>query len=257
MGDLYVRKTAWYGCRRDTRDARDLPFKPRAIKLPRAVDLRPLCPPVMDQGNLGSCTANGITGVLRYLLAKAKKPDCELSRLQLYYDEREVEDCVNEDTGAEIRDGIKCAASLGVAHETLWPYNIDTYKMKPGPNVYSDALQFKALTYERVPVRSTSVKQALAMGYPVVIGISLYESFESEEVGRTGMVPMPKKRRGKITEEMVGGHCMYVTGYGQRHGHFTVRNSWATDWGDNGDCYIPQEYIGSDLYGSDYWIIKT
>jgi hypothetical protein len=59
-----------------------------------AVDLRPHCPPVMDQGELGSCTAHGITGALRYEMKRAGQPDVPLSRLQLYFDERAIEGTV-------------------------------------------------------------------------------------------------------------------------------------------------------------------
>jgi hypothetical protein len=48
----------------------------------------------------------------------------KLARLQLYYDERKAEGSVSSDSGAEIRDGIKCAAKIGVGHERLWPYDI-------------------------------------------------------------------------------------------------------------------------------------
>jgi C1A family cysteine protease len=63
-------------------------------------------------------------------------------------------------------------------------------------------------------------------------------------------VPMPGNN-----EPMIGGHCMLTVGYGQKPGCFTVRNSWGADWGDQGDCYIPERYLGSSEFGSDYWII--
>ena len=241
-----------YGCNRDAEDARDHPFLPRAVQLPPSVDLRPHCPPVMDQGQLGSCTAHGITGALRYELIKSGHKDVPLSRLQLYFDERALEGTINSDSGAQIRDGIKCAAKNGVAHEALWPYRIDRFRQKPSANVYADAVQFEALSYERVAVDAVAVKSALAQGFPVVIGVTLYDSFESQAVARTGMVPMPEPGEG-----VAGGHCMYVVGYGQKPGTFTVRNSWGASWGDGGSCYLPEAYLGSPKLGSDYWIIKT
>jgi C1A family cysteine protease len=114
-------------------------------------------------------------------------------------------------------------------------------------------VQFEALSYERVAVDAVHIKTALAQGFPVVIGISLYESFESDAVSHTGVVPMPKLPK----EQMIGGHCMYVVGYGQKPGTFTVRNSWASDWGDKGDCYFSEAYLGSPKFGSDYWIIMN
>jgi C1A family cysteine protease len=249
----FIRSPKWYGCRPDTLDPRDRVSMATVDELPPSVDLRPLCPPVMDQGALGSCTANAITGALRYNLRFFGKPDVPLSRLQLYYDERAVEGTINEDSGAEIRDGIKCANKSGVAHETLWPYDIGAYTREPPASIYEDAAFFQALTYERVSVDVQSIKTALARKFPVVIGISLFESFESDEVARTGIVPMPNLD----SEQLIGGHCMYVVGYGQKPGYFTVRNSWHDDWGDRGDCYIPENYLGSPDYGSDYWIISS
>lgn len=154
------------------------------------------------------------------------------------------------DAGAEIRDGIKSANKRGVGHETLWPYRIRKYRDRPSDAVYADARKFKALSYQRVEVNAAALRQAIAMGHTPVIGVTLFESFESDDVAKSGMVPMPAKH-----EATVGGHCMYVVGYGQRPGTFTVRNSWAADWGDKGDCYFPAAYLGSTLYGSDYWIV--
>ncbi|WP_449411116.1 C1 family peptidase [Methylobacterium komagatae] len=248
-----ARDVKWYGYRADLADPRDHLFTPApgvVSSLPTSVDLREHCPPVMDQGELGSCTAHGITGALRYALIKSGQPDHECSRLQLYFDERSVEGTVRSDAGAEIRDGIKCAAQRGVAHETLWPYNIKAFAKKPGKAVYADALKFEALTYQRVTVDATQVKAALASGFPVIVGISVFSAFESEDVAKTGVVPMPGAKDGPI-----GGHCMMLVGYGQKDGHFTAQNSWATDWGDNGFCYLPEAYIGSSKYGNDYWII--
>jgi C1A family cysteine protease len=175
-----------------------------------------------------------------------------MARLQLYYDERKIEGTVSQDAGAMIRDGIKCVSKIGVAHETLWPYNIKKFKSKPSAKVYNNARQEGALTYERVDVNATALKHALADGYPVIIGISVYESFEDDDVAKSGIVPLPSKG-----EQMIGGHCMYVVGYGQKKGYFTVRNSWADDWGDAGDCYIPEKYLGNQNLGADYWIIKS
>ncbi len=243
---------AWYGYRRDRLDQRDHLFKPAAMRLPATIDLRPHCPPVMDQGRLGSCTAHGITGALRYELMHNAQADVPLARLQLYFDERTVEGTVGEDSGAEIRDGIKCAGKIGVGHESLWPYRIGKFKQKPPAKVYADAIQFEALSYQRVAVDVSHLKAALAQGFVVVIGVTLYDSFESAAVAKTGVVPMPSLHEG-----IAGGHCLYVAGYGQKPGTFTVRNSWGSSWGDSGDCYFPEAYLGSAKLGSDYWIIQT
>lgn len=253
MQKMKSRSVKWYGCKRDTRDARDRLFKPKAIRLPAKVDLRDSCPPVMNQGNLGSCVAHGTTSALRHVLIAAGKEDTPLSRLQLYYDGRVVEGTVREDSGLEIRDAIKCAAKIGVGHESLWRYQISRFMRRPPKKVYADAPNFNAISYERVDVDVKAIKRALASGLPVIIGVSLYDSFEGDDVSQTGVVPMPNLSR----EQMIGGHCMLIVGYGQRSGCFTVRNSWGADWGDGGDCYMPEKYLGSPSYGADYWIVRT
>jgi len=214
--------------------------------------VRQWCPPVMNQGAIGSCSAHAITAALRFALIKSGQPDRDLSRLQLYWDERSIEGTTASDSGAELRDGIKCAAKLGVAHEPLWPYDIAKFKRKPVKQVYADALKFTALTYQRVEVDATKLKAALATGAPVVIGINVFDAFESDDVAKTGVVPMPA-----TADAPLGGHAMLCVGYGQKPGYFTVQNSWASDWGDKGFCYLPEAYLGSQDLGSDYWQISN
>jgi C1A family cysteine protease len=194
---------------------------------------------------------HGVSVGLRYLLKKNGKPDHNYSRLQLYYDGRKLEGTIDSDSGLEIRDAIKCVAKLGVAHEELWPYDVSKFKLPPPPSVYTDANNYQALEYKRVEISARAVKTAIAQGYPVIIGLTLFSSFESDAVEKTGIVPMPDIHK----EENVGGHCMAAVGYGQKPGYITVQNSWDVDWGDKGYCYLPEEYIGSKNFGGDYWII--
>jgi C1A family cysteine protease len=238
------------GWKRDSLDTRDFHFRriegPR--HLPSQVDLRPDCVPHMDQLTLGSCVAHGVTACLRYTLMKEGVKDRPLSRLQSYYDGRVVENTVKVDSGLEIRDAIKCAADLGVAVEPLWPYNIDRFRQKPFQRVYDNALKFRALTYKRVSPDASSIKAAIASGWPVVFGCNVFNQFLSDQCARDGVVAMPRS-----TDAPVGGHCLYAVGYGQKLGYITVRNSWGSNWGSQGDCFFPEEYM--EQQASDFWII--
>ena len=69
------------------------------LKLPSGVDLRSRMPPVYDQGQLGSCTANAICAAIGFDL-----PGFVGSRLFVYYNERVLEGTVNTDAGAFLRD---------------------------------------------------------------------------------------------------------------------------------------------------------
>jgi len=244
--------TAWYGCLPDIKDHRDIMLgRMSAAPPPLIADLGPWMPPTMNQGPIGSCTAHGVSGAARFhIIKRGTTYDFPMSRLQLYYDSRKSENSVRSDSGAQIRDVIKVLSQRGVGHEDLWPYDTEKWSQEPPAELYDDAAQYKALTYRRVNVDTNSIKLAIASGSPVIVGISVYESFESGIVERTGVVPMPEHG-----DKLVGGHCMLAFGYGQKPGYFTVRNSWGEDWGVNGNCYIPDAYLGSSVYGSDYWVI--
>ena len=116
------RRIRRYGWSPDLPDHRDLVYAaphPVALALPPSADLRPGCPPVYDQGQLGSCTANAIAGAFEFDQIKEKLPDFTPSRLFIYYNERVIEHDVQSDNGAQIRDGIKSVASQGVCPETF------------------------------------------------------------------------------------------------------------------------------------------
>lgn len=249
--EMFIRRS--YGWKRDTPDHRDKLFF-RAINplsLPDVYDGSAHLPAVLDQSRLSACTAHAILEAYRYERLKKGLPDKDFSRLQLYFDERTREGTTKSDCGAMIRDGVKCLNYIGVADESLWPYDITKFDVKPTDDVYQDAKQDVAVTYSRVNVSTNDVKTALISGHPVIIGISVFASFESREVAASGIVPMPKP-----DEAPLGGHAMLVHSYGQMPGYFTVRNSWSNKWGKNGDCFIPYDYIGSPNYGADYWIIE-
>jgi C1A family cysteine protease len=220
--------------------------------LPSSVDLRPLCPPVYDQGQLGSCTANAIAAALEFDAMKQGEVPVTPSRLMIYYDERDKEGTVASDAGASIRDGIKSVNVQGACAETEWPYDISQYTVEPPANCYADALKHRSLSYERIPRNLTQMKACLAAGYPFVIGFSVYESFESSTVAATGLMPMPAHG-----EASIGGHAVLVVGYEDAGQVFIVRNSWSAEWADHGYFYMPYAYLLSSNLSSDFWTIRT
>jgi C1A family cysteine protease len=229
-----------YLLKKDSQDLRDYVYRSRSVKtitdLPKTLDLRTKMSPIVDQGQLGSCTANAIVSGLReYLEIVAGQSLVRLSRLFLYYEERKIEGTVDQDSGAEIRDGMKVLSQIGVCPEADDPYNINNFKQEPSKNALTDAVQFKMMEYHRI-VDLNGIKVALSEGLPVVFGFKVYESFESDEVAKTGEIPMPKK-----DEKYLGGHAVLAVGYIDqgRSGNLIVRNSWGDGWGDQGYFYMP------------------
>jgi C1A family cysteine protease len=221
--------------------------------LPRTVDLRTNMPPIGDQGPLGSCTAWAALAAYRYEMVKAGLPDMDLSELAQYYWSRLIEHSTRIDSGATITDAIKVLAKVGAAPEKAWPYSTQRSKWVHAPSraVRALAKQHLAIEYQAVPQVLVSLRGVLAIGYPVVFGISVYESFESEKVATTGVVDMPN-----TSESLLGGHALVLVGYDDSVRLFIVRNSWGTDFGDAGYVYLPYEYVTSSDLASDFWIIK-
>ena len=259
------RRIRYYGWSPDLPDHRDLLYAvppPAAAKASSSVvDLRPGCPPVYDQGQLGSCTGNAIAGAIEFDLLKQKLSDFPPSRLFIYYNERVIEHDVPMDNGAQIRDGIKSVAAQGVCSEKTWPYsdkNQDpnpcpkcAYAKKPSTKAYNEAKKHLIKSYQRVPQDLTDLKGCLAEGYPFVFGFTVYASFESQAVANSGIVPMPA-----AGEKVVGGHAVLAVGYDDTKQQFIVRNSWGTNWGIAGYFMMPYAYLTDSNLADDLWTIR-
>jgi C1A family cysteine protease len=251
--DLKSRSIKRYGWVPDLPDARDFMFAaPEAVlsNLPTQVDLRAKCPPVYDQGQLGSCTAHAIGGAFEFMQIKEELQDLMPSRLFICYNERKIEGTIGEDSGAMIRDGIKSVHQLGVCSENTWAYDIARFTEAPPQQAYVEAGQDQATVYRRVLPVLHQMQGCLATGTPFVLGFSVYESFEGQDVAQTGVVPLPK--RG---ERLLGGHAVLAVGYDDTSQRFIIRNSWGTGWGMGGYCTMPYSYLTDQSFARDFWAI--
>jgi len=229
-------------------------------KLPSSVDLREHCPKVVyDQGRIGSCTANAIAAAVEFDQIKQKKTESTPSRLFIYYNERQMEHTVPLDAGAQIRDGIKSVAKLGVCPESMWTYD-DTpppeedapcpqckYAKKPPQECYTAALKQQVLTYHRISHALTSMKGCLASGFPFVFGVTVYENFPFNT--HTGDIPMP-------SGGTLGGHAVLAVGYDDATQRFTFRNSWGSKWGKGGYGFMPYSYLQDANLSDDFWTVR-
>jgi C1A family cysteine protease len=249
------RKIKKFGWIPDLPDARDHVYSapiPLLGKLPAKVDLRPACPPVLNQGQLGSCTANAIANAHRFDQMKQNKAKVfPPSRLFIYYNERSMEGTVGQDSGAMIRDGIKSIAQLGVCGEKDWPYSVAKFANKPPAACYTDALDHQAMSYQRVAQTLTQMKGCLASGFPFVFGFTVYDSFESAAVAKSGDAPMPA-----AGEQVLGGHAVLAVGYDDSKQRFIVMNSWGTGWGKKGFFTIPYSYLTEANLADDFWTVR-
>ncbi|MGH6870976.1 MAG: C1 family peptidase [Rhizomicrobium sp.] len=256
---LRVHEIKYYGWAPDLPDARDLIYSaPRAVHLPAKVDLRPQCPPVYDQGQLGSCTGNAIAGAIHFdrMKQSLSQPKNVPSRLFIYYNERVIERTVGQDAGAQIRDGIKSVNKLGACFEgkgaDAWPYEAAKFANEPPTPCYTTAAQHTVVSYQRLQQSESEMKGCLASGFPFVFGFTCYDSFEGAAVAKTGVLNLPKPG-----ESVVGGHAVMCVGYDDGQERFIVRNSWGKSWGTKGYFTIPYTYLTNNNLSDDFWTVRV
>lgn len=253
-----VRKVKGYGWKRDLPDHRDHFYTvPAPVQVPRKVDLSPQCPPVFDQGQLGSCVSNAVTALFQFDEMRQKEDDASQpnSRLFLYYNARSLEDAVGYDAGATIRDGIRAVAAYGSVKESAWPYDIEKFTVRPTDEVFSQARKDIITEYRRIVQKIADLRACLASGNPFAFGFTVYQSFESQEVAQTGNASMPG-----WFDRAIGGHAVMAVGYNDDTKRFLVRNSWGNKWGlpDNpGYFTIPMEYLLNPDLAGDFWTIAS
>jgi C1A family cysteine protease len=241
--------------------------------LPLFADLRPHMPPCYDQGQLGACTGNACAGLIENAQMNAGLPSMTPSRLALYYHARYLEGTVPEDSGATITDIIQ-AMAFGIPPENEFPYTNyqATFTQQPSPICYKDGVSLfdhEQISYVSVPQNAKSIKQHLAAGRAVIIGIQVYDGdhgLESTSAAQTGMVEMPAPNANAL-----GGHAVLLVGYDDRNtvndkgghavanplkGRYIVRNSWGPDWGENGHFFLPQDFVHNPNYAYDFWTIS-
>jgi C1A family cysteine protease len=228
--------------------------------LPSKVDLRPNMPPVYDQGQLGSCSANALGAAFQYDILNGKTiklplhkthafHDCP-SRLFVYYNERAMEGDINEDNGAALEDGVQSLKEKGACPESMWPYDITKFAQCPPSAAYGAAYHTKVTNYKKLSQDLTQLKTSLSQGYPVCFGMQIFASFEGDAVASNGVVPMPQPN-----EQNLGGHAVLISGYDDSKQVFIVRNSWGNQWGDGGYFYLPYQYVLDPKLCSDFWVL--
>jgi C1A family cysteine protease len=239
---------------------------PSAAMLPVTVDLRPWFPPIEQQGQLGSCTANAVVGLVEYFEQRAFGKWSDASRLFLYKATRNLLRWQG-DTGAYLRSTMGALALFGVPPERYWPYTTASFDVEPPAFCYAFAADYKAIVYYRLDTPGTTaqilldrIKTSASGGIPCCFGFTVYDSIA--QAGATGKIPFPAPN-----EKVLGGHAIDVVGYddslkipnpntggGPTTGAFLIRNSWGSGWGNAGYGWLPYEYVLQGL-ARDFWAL--
>ena len=253
------------GRRRDEADPRDHRFavahaNAMAAPLPPSTDLTDALPACFDQSALGSCGANAGAGLLADLF-----PGFVASRLQIYFDARELEGTTSTDSGVQTRDVLKTLQQIGAIPEAEWPYDITKFTMRPPV----DAVGRKLGSYSRLASEDEFLA-CLASGNTFLLGFEVPSYFDDDTMAAHGVFWLPGDARPPI----MGGHDVLIVGHDL---HFKsnpdflasgvdaasvqdeallVRNSWSTEWGlpsKPGHFWMPMSWASNPSTGGDAW----
>uniref|UniRef100_A0A6C0CQV3 Peptidase C1A papain C-terminal domain-containing protein n=1 Tax=viral metagenome TaxID=1070528 RepID=A0A6C0CQV3_9ZZZZ len=219
-----------------------------SLSLPMTYTLQPKMPPVLDQLTLGGCVANAIAIIVGFYTSLI------VSRLYMYFTARalRVPPQYMQDDGVDLRTAFRAVTKYGIVSELEMPYLIMNYTQLPSIQCFKNARLFQKFVYLVAAQNITNLTNLIYNQNPVVFGIAVYESFLTQSVQSTGIVPMPNI----TTETHLGNHSLVLIGYDNIKKRFTCQNSWGIDFGDKGMLYLPYEYITNPSLCFDLWTLQ-
>jgi hypothetical protein len=207
--------------------------------LPERVSLEKYCPQRKNQGEQGSCVAWSAAYAARTILEAAAAnvdPNQVAFSPSYLYNQIHLPNC----QGALLPDAMKVMLYKGSVPFKLFPYDPNTCERMPNDQAHAYASQFRTRGFQRLTqgaddhrVSLQAIKQNLAAGGPVVIGMMVPRSFMQGMMGEQLWQPEPDDNPDYGT---MGGHAMCLVGYDDNlaGGSVQIMNSWGPEWGKNG-----------------------
>jgi C1A family cysteine protease len=208
----------------------------RTTAPPTVYDLEDYTGPKKNQTTLGACVYFSASEHEEFLYRFYKKQEPVFSPLFGYYQGRLLDGTLAQgDCGSTGLTACKVLNQFGLCLESEDPYAPQNFQVAPTAEQLAEAAQYKSGAYHSI-FTLDDMKLCLASNYTFLYGMTVYSSFESN-VGSNGIVPVPNY----TSEQVLGGHEILCFGYDDSKGMLHFRNSWGSDWGENGNFWLPYE----------------
>lgn len=232
------------------------PLSPEGNTLPERVSLEAFCPKRMNQGQQGSCVGWGSAYAARTILqasATGKNPNDIAFSPAFLYNQIKLEGC----QGSYINRAMESMTQVGSLPFTNFAYTDESCDRTPTDGEVQQAASYKMKGSNRLTkngddytIDLLAIKQNLAQGAPVVIGMMVGGTFMQPMMGQKCWIPTDKDYQ----MSGFGGHCMCVIGYDDylEGGAFQIMNSWGGEWGENGIAWVRYNdfaYFTKEAYG--------
>ncbi|HEC72650.1 MAG TPA: hypothetical protein ENI36_03500 [Thermoplasmatales archaeon] len=200
--------------------------------------------PVKNQAPAPTCEAYGLCAALetkmQYKLKELYEPDLSETHLYFYAGGTYKAGYVN------IVDAANYLINYGVPDEGCYPdpHRAYDYQFESLPGWENRTV--KITEWGWVDHDENSIKTALIEHGPLVICVRFWKDFYYYHGG------VYKHRWGRIA----GGHVMTMVGYDDNEKCWIVKNSWGSQWGDNGWVKISYDTnMFAEWYGKDTGIM--
>ncbi|MGI0495474.1 C1 family peptidase [Alkalinema pantanalense CENA528] len=261
----------------------------------RFLELQEHCHRIENQSEHGynACTAHAGIALMEYFASRYSQgqgngpDDTRFSSRFLYRITRLIDGTQEQDSGASLRSTLKAMMIFGLPPEKYWKWhppspenrdldqtlNPDNLLIDPPAFCYAYAQSYQTLRYfrlDRPDMTQTAllaqIKAALLGGFPAIFGFRVLSDTLYADSRATGDIALPDTIPDCNTDHPIKGHAALAIGYDDNHtvpnhspGAIYFKNSWGSDWGEQGFGWLPYDYIlkadKQNQLCSDWWTL--
>ena len=147
-------------------------------------------------------------------------------------------------SGSYMVTGLNLLKNKGDCSWNLMPYNNSDCSTQPNATQDNDAAQNKAINWTTLLRNdSNGIKDALDLGFPVVVGFQVTTAFDSMWNSGGNWTTNSGTSRG--------GHAVCIVGYDETKQMFKVQNQWGSG-GSNGFFWVTYNLVNNNCFSEVY-----